>query len=135
MIIDHLHRGDDEGGPGFAVILLEYRGLGIDRQGDLRRAGLEGGAPKAHAAEGGRRASGRCTSCRAASSITATPWPRQRARASYAFGLSAPAARSIRLRCIRVVRRISVRCISVRRPCKGRAQQQGTLRARGHERP
>ena len=35
MILDHLHRGDDEGGPGFDVILLGYRGIGVNSKGEL----------------------------------------------------------------------------------------------------
>ena len=32
-IVDHLHRGDDEGGKGFDVVVLGYRGIGFDSNG------------------------------------------------------------------------------------------------------
>ena len=36
-MLDHLYRGDPEGGPGFDVVFLGYRGLGIDSKGELVR--------------------------------------------------------------------------------------------------
>lgn len=34
-IVDHLHRGDEEGGPGFDVVVLGYRGIGVDSKGEI----------------------------------------------------------------------------------------------------
>ena len=34
MITDHLHRGDKEVGTGFDVVVLGYRGIGFDRNGE-----------------------------------------------------------------------------------------------------